>query len=60
MNSLAEALPWVAFWFAFSVLIYVGHNQYMAGHETLFFKHNTPEEIRIREAIIKKLEKEAK
>lgn len=32
----------------------------MAGHDTLFFEHKTPEEIRIREAIIKKLEKEAK
>jgi hypothetical protein len=51
-----NALPWTAFWIFLAVWIYCSHTQYMAGHETTFFHHKTPEEIRIREAVIKRLE----
>lgn len=59
MAELAKALPWVAVWAVIGVLVWTNHQQYMAGHDTLFFGHKTPEERRIREAVIRKLELEA-
>ncbi len=59
MKELGEALPWVAFWLVVAVCVYVSHVQYMAGHDTAFFFHKTPEEQRLREAAIRKAEKEA-
>lgn len=56
MKELAEALPWVAMWAVLGLFVWCSHVQYMAGHETGLFEHKTPEEIRIREATIKKLE----
>lgn len=43
-----------------SLVIWVCHLQYLQGHDTFLFGHKTPEEKRIREATIKKLEAEAK
>lgn len=60
MKDLAKALPWVAFWFVFGLFISHEHDQYMAGHETTLYRHKTDEEKRIREAVIQKLEAEAK
>ena len=59
MNEIGNALPWVAFWLVVAVYIYIEHKMYMAGHSTLFFEHKTPEEKRLREAIIRKAEIEA-
>ena len=59
MKELAEAIPWLGFWAFMAVLVWVEHTQYMHGHDTLFFGHKTPEELRIREAVIRKLELEA-
>lgn len=36
--------------FVVGVMIYVLHQQYMAGHDAFLFSHKTDEEIRIREA----------
>jgi len=60
MKELAEALPWIAFWAVVGLFVWVSHQQYMAGHDTGLFDHKTPEEIRIREATVQKLEAEAK
>ena len=59
MNAIGEALPWVAFWAVIGLLVWVSHVQYMAGHDSLLFAHKTPEELRIREAVVKKLERAA-
>jgi len=54
------SLAWMAFWLSFAVYAWCEHTQYMAGNETLLFRHKTPEEIRIREATVEKLEAQAK
>lgn len=56
MNEFFKSLPWVIFWLVFAFALWIQHVQYMAGHETMFFVHKTPEEKRIREALIKQLE----
>lgn len=56
MEYLAEALPWLAFWAVVALFVWVSHIQYMAGHDTGLFEHKTPEEKRIREAVIRQLE----
>lgn len=58
-NAIAENLAWLGFWIFAAVFLYVEHTQYMNGHETTIYTHKTPEEKRIREAIVKKLENEA-
>lgn len=60
MKELAEALPWVAFWAVVGLFVWCSHKQYLARHDTEIFHHKTAEELRIREAVIKKLEAEAK
>lgn len=60
MEAIGKALPWVAFWLVIGVLVWTQHLQYMAGHNTSLFSHKTPEEKRIREAVIKILENEAR
>lgn len=54
------SLALFGFWIFCSVYLYVDHNMYLKGHNTLFFSHKTPEEKRIREAQIKYMEAEAK
>lgn len=51
---------WMAFWLFLAVDTWAEHTQYMAGHETLLFRHRTPEEIRIREATVERLEAQAR
>ncbi len=48
---------WLGPSFLFGLLVWIAHLQYMAGHDTPFFSHKTPEEKRIQEAQIKLLEK---
>lgn len=60
MESIITGLAAVAFWVVVGLFVWLNHVQYMAGHDTAIFTHKTPEEIRIREAVIKKLEAEAK
>lgn len=59
MKDLAEAIPWLGFWAFMCILVWTNHTQYIQGHNTLFFGHKTPEKLRIREAVIRKLEREA-
>lgn len=59
MSEIGKALPWVAFWIFLAIYLWVDYRMYDKGHETLFFKHKTLEELRIREAVVRKLEKEA-
>jgi hypothetical protein len=58
--ELSEALCWVAFWLTVCVFVVCEHLQYTAGHNTFLWGYKTPEEKRIQEAIITKLEAEAK
>ncbi len=60
MRTYNINLTWFAFWIFMAVYAWASHTQYLAGHETMFWGHKTPEEIRIREATVKKLELEAK
>lgn len=59
MSELAGALPWVSFWAVVGLFLWINHKQYMAGHETEIFRHKTPEELRLREAAVRKAELEA-
>lgn len=58
MNKFCDSLPSAIFWLAVCLFIWVQHTQYMAGHETILFVHKTPEEVRIREAQVRKVEAE--
>lgn len=59
MEALAKAQPWVAFWVVIGLLVWVSYLQYMAGHDTFLFEHKTDEEKRLREAVLRKAEREA-
>ena len=39
---------WFGFWIFMAVYAYCEHNQYMAGHETMLWKHKTTEEKAIQ------------
>lgn len=58
-ESLMKGLPWFGFWVFMSIVVWVEYDLHVRGHETPFFTHKTPEELRIREATIQKLESEA-
>lgn len=49
-------MGWFGFWIFLAVVWYCDHAMYLKGHDTLLFKHHTPEELRIREAQIKAYE----
>jgi hypothetical protein len=55
-DTFWNALPSVVGWLVFALFLWTQHVQYLAGHETIFFVHKTPEEKRIREALVKKME----
>lgn len=59
MEEIGKALPWVAFWCVVGLWVWVAHQQYLAGHSSALFEHKTPEEKRLREAAIRKAEREA-
>lgn len=59
MKLICDGLAWAAFFIMMTAYIWVEHIQYTQGHNTLLFTHKTPEELRIREAVIQKLENEA-
>lgn len=50
----------IAFAIVFATMYVVDAWVYLRGHNTFFFVHKTEEEKRIREAVIQKLEREAK
>lgn len=59
MVAIGEALPWVAFWAVVGLWLWIGHKQYMAGHNAGIFTHKTDAEKRILEAKVRLLEREA-
>ena len=50
---------WLGFWLFLIAMVLADAYLYGQGHDSFFFKHKTPEELRIREAQIRKLEIEA-
>lgn len=51
---------WLGFWIFLSVYVWAQHLQFIAGYDTIPFGHKTDAENRLRQAAIKKAEKEAK
>ena len=52
-------MGWLGFWIFMAVVWACDAWVYSKGHNTLFFKHKTDEEIALRDAIIKKAQKES-
>jgi hypothetical protein len=57
--ALADAVPWLGFWAFMMLCVWVAHKQHEKGHDTWFFGYSTEAELRIQEALVRKLEIEA-
>lgn len=52
-------MEWFGFWIFIAVWVYVDHAMYLKGHDGWWFEHKTPEEKRLRDAVVRKAEIEA-
>jgi hypothetical protein len=59
MNDLYKALPWVAFWAAMALFVWISHKQFMAGYDNSVWVHRTPAELRLQEAAVRRAELQA-